>query len=125
MSDQIQELALLLKVAQVAKATTYGPSDPDGSEDDCGLNSYLEGLVEPPDPDANSTPANMLHDSLVAGMPLAKARLGILKSDYVQTHKELSKAMHFHTRLHGQINAAARGSEFDPNDLRRKEQQED
>jgi hypothetical protein len=123
MSDQIQELALLLKVAQVAKATTYGPSDPDGSEDDCGLDSYLEGLVEPPDPDPNSTPANMLHDSLVAGMHLAKARVGILKSDYVQTHKELSKAMHFHTRLHSQINAAARGSEFNP--MRIREEQED
>ena len=58
------------------------------------------------------------------GLHLAKAKVGILQSDHVKVHQDLNKAMQFHSRLHGHINAAARQSEFDPNDLRRKEQQD-
>jgi HSP90 family molecular chaperone len=55
---------------------------------------------------------------------LAKAKLGILQKDHVKVHQALNKAMAFHTRLHGHINAAARASEMNPNAIR-QEQQED
>ena len=121
MNNQIQDqLSLLLKVAQIAKASTKGPPDPEGSDDDQGLDDYLGQLVDPDDPDPDSNSANAIHDSLIVGLHLAKAKVGILQGNDVKTHQALNKAMAFHTRLHGQV-AAAHASELNPMRIRQEQ----
>jgi hypothetical protein len=124
MSNQFRDqLSLLQKVNQLAKASAQWP-DPEGSDDDQSLDDYLTSLVDPDDPDPDSSSTSALRDSALVGLHLAKAKLSVLQKDHVKVHQALNKAMAFHARLHGQINRAAAASEFDPNDLRRKEQEE-
>jgi hypothetical protein len=91
---------LLEKVSAIAKASALGPPDPDGADDDCSLNDYLQSLVDPDDPDPDSGSGHALHDSLMTGLSLAKAKIGILSGDHVKVHQALNKAMAFHSRLH-------------------------
>jgi hypothetical protein len=122
MNDQIQD-QLLQKVHQLAKASAQWP-EPENVDDDQSMDDYLTGLVDPDDPNPDSSSDSALRDSAMVGLHLAKAKLAVLQKDHVKVHQALNKAMAFHTRLHGQINASARQSEFDPNDLRRKEQED-
>lgn len=116
MNDQFQDqLSLLQKVTAIAKASEGWTPDPDGADDDQGLDDYLGQLTEPdpPDPDAGSVHA--LRDSAMVGLHLAKAKIGILQSKDEAVHKNLNKAMAFHARLHGALHAAAaRASEMNP-----------
>ena len=122
MSNQFRDqLGLLQKVNQLAKASAQWP-EPENVDDDQSMDDYLTGLVDPDDPDPDSSSTSALRDSAMVGLHLAKAKLAVLQKDQVKVHQALNKAMSYHKRLHSQINGAARQSEFDPNDLRRKEQ---
>jgi hypothetical protein len=124
MSNQFQDqLNLLQKVAAIAKASTQWGPDPDDYDDDVGLDDYLGGLVDPDAPAADSTATHALRDSTMIGLHLAKARVGLLKDDSMQVHRELNKAMSLHSRLHAHINATAGRSEMNP--MRIREEQED
>jgi hypothetical protein len=81
----------------------------------------LTGLVDPGDPGDDANSATALHDSQMVGLHLAKSKLAILQKDQVKVHQNLNKAMAFHARLHGHINAAARQSEMNPNAIREEQ----
>jgi hypothetical protein len=113
---------LLRKVSQLAKASESWSPDPDGVDDDQGLDDYLGQLTEPdpPDPDAGSVHA--LRDSAMIGMHLARAKIGSLQGNDEAVHKHLNKAIAYHSRLHGQIHAAAaQASEIDPMRIREQD----
>jgi hypothetical protein len=121
MSDQIQDqLSLLQKVAALAKTSAQWP-DPPGSDDDQSLDDFLTSLLDPDDPDPDSSSTSALRDSAMVGLHLAKAKLGVLQKDHVKVHQALNKAMAFHARLHGHINQAV--GEMNP--MRIREEQED
>ena len=121
MSNQFQDqLSLLQKVSQLAKASAQWP-EPENVDDDQSMDDFLTGLVDPDNPDPDSSSASALRDSAMVGLHLAKAKLAVLQKDHVKVHQALNKAMSYHKRLHSQINAA-RQTEFDPNDLRQKPQ---
>jgi hypothetical protein len=109
---------LLLKVSQLAKASAQWP-DPEDADDDQSLDDYLTGLVDPDDPDPDSSSTSALRDSAMVGLHLAKAKLAVLQKDHVKVHQALNKAMSFHQRLHSQINAQA--SEIDPMRIREEQ----
>jgi hypothetical protein len=124
MSNQFQDqLGLLLKVNQLARASEQWTPDPDGADDDQGLDEYLGQIVDPDPPAPDAGPVHALRDSAQIGLCLANARLGILKSDHEAVHKNLNRAMAYHKRIHSALNAAA-SSELNPMRIR-QEQEED
>jgi hypothetical protein len=112
----MNEQYLLQKVSQLAKASAQW-SDPKDVDDDQSLDDYLTSLIDPddPDPDSSST-SSTLRDSAMVGLHLAKAKLGVLQKDGAKAHQALNKAMAFHKRLHSQINSAV--GEIDPQRIR-------